>query len=87
MRGEGDLVFGLKVEALGAAFRRFREQAGISGLTFHDARHTAATWLVRDSRLNAFELCRIMGWTDPKMAMIYYQPAVGDLVKRLGGRR
>jgi integrase len=88
MRGfDPVFVFGLKSASLDAMFRKYRGRAGLHDLHFHDARHTAATWLVRDSQLNAFELCRVMGWTDPKMALVYFQPSVDDLVKRMAGRK
>lgn len=77
------LVFGLKVKSLDAMFRKYRDRAGLSGFTFHDSRHTAATWLVKYGSLNVLELCKIMGWTDPKMAMIYFNPTALDLLARM----
>lgn len=81
------MVFGLRAASLDAMFRKYRERAGLSGFTFHDSRHTAATWMVKYSQLNVLELCKIMGWTDPKMVMIYFNPDPAELVRRLSGRR
>ncbi len=81
------LVFGLKAASLDAMFRKYRVRAGLSGFTFHDARHTAATWMVKYGQLNVLELCKIMGWTDPKMVMVYFQPDPAELVRRLSGRK
>lgn len=84
MRGfDPEMVFGVKPQTLDAMFRKYRSRAGLSGFTFHDTRHTAATWLVSRSRLNPFELCKIMGWSDPKMAMIYFNPTAKDLLKKM----
>lgn len=84
MRGfDPDIVFGLKVNSLDAMFRKYRKRAGLEGFTFHDARHTAATWMVKYSKLNVLELCKIFGWTDPKMAMVYFQPTTKDLLEKM----
>lgn len=82
-----ELVFGIKKQSLDAMFRKYRVRAGVDGFTFHDTRHTAATWFVRTGSVNVLELCKIMGWTDPKMAMIYFNPTPKDLKRRLETRR
>ncbi|MER1940610.1 site-specific integrase [Castellaniella sp. FW104-16D08] len=83
MRGWDDrLVFGLKPQSLDALYRKHRQRAGLSGFTFHDTRHTAATMLAK--RVDVLTLCKIMGWTDPKMAMVYYNPAVSTIAGMLG---
>ena len=74
-------VFGFSAGTLDADFRRYRAAAGLAGFTFHDARHTAATWLSR--KVDVLTLCKIFGWTDPKMAMVYYNPDASDIVKML----
>lgn len=81
------LVFGLKAASCDAMFRKYRERAELSGFTFHDARHTAATWMVKFGQLNVLELCKVFGWTDPKMAMIYFNPDPAELAKRMTGRK
>jgi integrase len=57
---DDDRVFGLTASTLDALFRRYRDRAGLSGFTFHDSRHTAATWLAR--RLDVLTLCKVFGW-------------------------
>ena len=88
MRGYDPLtVFGIKPQSLDAMFRKFRDRSGVGDYTFHDSRHTAATWMVANGSINVLELCKIFGWTDPKMAMVYFQPSVKDMKKRLETRR
>lgn len=78
------LVFGLTSQTLDALFRRHRDRAGLAGFTFHDARHTAATRLAMSRRVDVLELCRIMGWKNPKQAMTYFNPTASQLAARLG---
>lgn len=83
MRGFDDvLVFGIKAQTLDAMFRKYRARAGLSGFTFHDCRHTAATMLAR--RVDVLTLCKIMGWSNPKMAMVYYNPGASTMAAMLG---
>jgi integrase len=83
MRGWDErMVFGVPVKSLDAQFRKYRERAGLSGFTFHDSRHTAATWMAR--KLDVLDLCKAFGWADPKHAMIYYNPTASDIAKRMG---
>lgn len=82
MRGwDEELVFGLRSQTLDALFRRYRQRAGLEGFTFHDSRHTAATWLAR--KLEVLDLCKMFGWSNPKMAMVYYNPTAEDIADRL----
>lgn len=82
MRGfDAEFVFGLKTASLDAMFRKYRQRAGLEGFTFHDTRHTAATWLAR--RLHILDLCRMFGWGNPSMAMIYYNATASDIAKLL----
>ncbi|MCL2344228.1 MAG: site-specific integrase [Desulfobulbus sp.] len=82
MRGFDDrLVFGIKSQTLEALFRKYRQRAGLSGFTFHDARHTAATWIA--GKVDVLTLCKIFGWTSPNMAMVYYNPKASDIAKIL----
>lgn len=82
MRGwDASSVFGLTTQTLDAMFRKYRDKAGLSGFVFHDSRHTAATMLAK--RLHVLELCKVFGWSDPKMAMVYFNPDVSDLAKKL----
>jgi integrase len=60
-RGWDDvMVFGLTTATLDALFRKYRQRAGLSGFTFHDSRHTAATWIA--PQIDVLTLCKIMGW-------------------------
>jgi len=82
MRGfDDDLVFGLKSQTLDALFRRARDKAGLSGFVFHDSRHTAATNIAK--KVDVLTLCKIFGWSDPKQALVYYNPKAADLAKML----
>jgi integrase len=82
MRGwNRHLVFGVKSQTLDATFRKAKSSAGIDGVTFHDSRHTAATWLAQ--KIEVLDLCKMFGWSDPRMAMVYYNPTASDIAKRL----
>ena len=82
MRGlDETFVFGISSELLDAVFRRYRKLAKLDGFTFHDSRHTAATRIAQ--KLHVLDLCKMFGWTDPKRAMIYYNPSADDLAARL----
>ena len=84
MRGfDSVLVFGVGAASRDALFRKYRKRAGLAGFTFHDARHTAATWLVKYSRLNAFELCKIFGWQKTDQALTYFNPTPRDLAAKM----
>lgn len=75
------LVFGLKSPTLDAIFRRARIRAGLEGFTFHDSRHTAATWLA--PRMDVLDLCKMFGWTNPQQAMTYYNPTASQIAARI----
>lgn len=85
LRGwDDDFVVGIKTATLDAMFRKYRARAGVSGFTFHDSRHTAATWIAQ--KLAVLDLCKMFGWSNPKMAMVYYNPTASDISKRLSVR-
>lgn len=85
MRGwDSATVFGISAQTLDAIFRRCRARAGLSGFTFHDARHTAATRIAR--RLDVLDLCKMFGWSNPRQAMAYYNPTAGEIASRLRPR-
>lgn len=82
MRGwDEEMVFGVKAATLDALFRKYRSRAGLEGFTWHDTRHTAATMVSK--KVNVLDLCKIFGWTDPKMAMVYYNPHAETLADLL----
>ncbi len=82
MRGFDSVqVFGLKPQTLDAMFRRAKKRAGIDGVHFHDARHTAATWMCK--KVDLLTLCKIFGWKNTSQALTYYNPKAGDIAKML----
>ena len=74
-------VLGLSSQTLDALFRRYRQRAGLSGFTFHDARHTAATLLAR--RLDVLTLCKMFGWKSTSQALTYYNPTPAQIKRML----
>lgn len=85
MRGfDRELVFGLTPQTLDTLFRRARDKSGLSGFTFHDSRHTAATWIGKSGKLNLMELCKTFGWRDTRHALVYFNPSAADLSAKLG---
>lgn len=78
MRGfDSKSVFSVSSESRDALFRRARDNAGLSGFTFHDARHTAATWISR--KVDVLTLCKIFGWSSTTQALTYYNPKAHDV--------
>lgn len=77
------LVFGLSSQSLDANFRKYRDRAGLSGFTFHDSRHTAATRLAMSGKVEAMQLCRMFGWKNLKQAMVYFNPTASQLAALL----
>lgn len=74
-------VFGMTSQTLSALFMRARDRAGLSGFTFHDSRHSAATWLAQ--QVHVLDLCRIFGWSNTGRALTYYNPKASDIAKRI----
>ena len=75
----GGKVFGYSdSNGLGHAFARACERAGISGLTFHDLRHEAASRFA--PQMPVATLAKVMGWRTIQMAMRYYNPTASELV-------
>ena len=70
-------VFSVKSGSRDTLFRKARAKAGLSGFTFHDARHTAATWISR--KVDVLTLCKIFGWSDTSQALTYYNPKAHDI--------
>jgi integrase len=82
MRGwDPERVFALRRQTLDALFRKLRARAGLSGFTFHDTRHTAATMISR--KVDVLTLCKIFGWKDLKRSLTYYNPTASEIAKRL----
>ena len=82
MRGfDDEKVFGVEVSVLDATFRRYRDRAELSGFTFHDTRHTAATRMAQI--LHVLDLCKVFGWSNTGRALTYYNPSGADIAARL----
>lgn len=62
-------------------FSRLCVECGIEGLTFHDLRHTACTRIAK--KLTLLQLCKMMGWRDPRHALIYYNETPDDIALKL----
>lgn len=87
MRGfDSKFVFGIKTASLDAMFRKYRQRAGLSGFTWHDTRHTAATWIGRSGKIELLEFCRMFGWKDPKLALVYFNATASDIAKRFDAK-
>ena len=84
MRGYHDTsVFNVTAGAIDVQFRQARTRARLTGFTFHDSRHTAATRIGMSRKLSLEQLCVMFGWSDPKMAMIYFNPTPSDIADLL----
>jgi integrase len=82
MRGwDADTVFGMSPGTRDALFRRARDRAGLSGFTFHDARHSAATRMAQ--KLHILDLCKAFGWSNLNQATGYYNPTAAQIAGRL----
>lgn len=70
-----------------AVFRSARAREGLSGFTFHDARHCAATRIGatvgQPGKLSFPQFCRVFGWRDPKYALVYVNPSAAELADLL----
>lgn len=86
MRGfDKQKVFLLSPSTLDSLYRKAKSRAKIEGVTFHDARHTAATMMAK--QLRVLDLCKAFGWSNPKYAMIYYNPKAKDIADMLNRKQ
>ena len=76
-----DGVFNLKASQIDSQYRAARDKAVTDGLRFHDLRHTAVTRLAK--KLDVMALARMIGHTNLKTLLIYYNPSADDLADRL----
>lgn len=74
-------VFTMPQASAGVIYKRAMQLAEISGLTFHDLRHTATTRLA--GKLDMLDLARMTGHRDPRNLLIYYNPKPHDIAKKL----
>lgn len=79
--GSNQSVFELKTQTVDSLFRKGKAACGLSGVTFHDSRHTAATMISR--KVDVLTLCRIFGWSNTSQALTYYNPKAKDIAKLL----
>lgn len=77
----GEFIIPVQSQTLDTIFRRHRQKLGLAGFVFHDARHTAATRMAK--KVDVLTLCKIFGWTNPSMAMVYYNPTASEISRRL----
>lgn len=62
-------------------FRKAKDIAGVTGVTFHDSRATALTRLSK--KLGVLELARMVGHRDPRSLMIYYRESATNIAAKL----
>lgn len=78
---KADPVFGLSSRQLDVLFRKSRDKANVVGLTFHDSRHAAITALSK--KLDVLDLARMVGHSDIRQLMTYYNESAENIAKRL----
>jgi integrase len=72
----------LRADNVSQIFRKAVKRAGISDLTFHDARHEATVFLSR--KLDVLELAKVGGWRDVKVLLnTYYAVSPSALAAKL----
>ncbi|MHB1512943.1 MAG: site-specific integrase [Acidiferrobacter sp.] len=76
-------VWGMRPDSISQAFERVCKAAGITGLTFHDLRHEAASRL-GERGFSALEVAAITGHKTMQMVKRYTHFRAEDLVGRLG---
>jgi len=74
-------VFTVSSDSFDQLFRKLKTKAGVEGFTFHDTRHTAVTRLA--SKLSVLELARMVGHSDPRSLMWYYNATAEQLAAKL----
>lgn len=75
-------VFAMTPSQLDANWRQLKKKAKVVGLTFHDSRHAAITQLAQ--KVEVMDLARIVGHTDLKMLLRYYNRSAEDIADLLG---
>lgn len=79
---EGAPLFNLVPASRDALFRKARNKACITDLTFHDTRHEAITRLAK--KLQPLDLARMTGHTNLQELMTYYNESASSIAQRLG---
>lgn len=71
----------LTAGSISSLFARLCDELKIRGLTFHDLRHLACVRL--SAKLELMELCKMMGWKDPRHALVYYSKGAEAIADKL----
>ena len=88
LRGlDNEHVLPITTQTLDATIRKARAKGGLSGFTFHDTRHTAATRIGatvgQPGRLSFPEFCAVFGWKSANFALVYVNPSAATLAGKL----
>ena len=78
-----DRLFGLSDSSRDALWRKYRDKTNIVDLHWHDTRHEACTRLASKKKMNVLALARMLGMTDLKKLMIYFNETPEEIAKRL----
>lgn len=65
----------MSTRAITGRVKTLGESIGVAGLSAHDCRHYAATYLAKVKKKDVAELMDIFGWTSPAMAVVYVEQA------------
>ena len=80
-------VFAVAPQSRDALWRAARARAKLSGFTFHDVRHTAATWVARDvdkpGKISFPQFIKMFGWSNDTQALKYVNPNAAELADLL----
>ena len=74
-------IFPVSSGSMCVLFRRMRDRAGITGLTFHDTRHEAITRLSK--HLGVLPLARMVGHSNINQLMTYYNPTTNEIANMI----
>jgi len=75
-------LFGLTAARLDPLFRKYRDRAELD-FRFHDARHTFTTRVAQSGKVDPLSLSKILGHSDPRMTLVYYNPQTAHLADLL----
>lgn len=77
-----EMCFPVSSSSLDALFRKARDKAKIVDLTFHDARHQAATTMAAVRKLTPYQLALVLGHRTLKHVMIYYNEDIHEIAMK-----
>jgi integrase len=78
---EAETVFGITPAVIDGNFRKYKKQAMVEGLTFHDMKHEACTRLAKYMKIE--DLARNVGTRDLRTLMLYYNPTAAEIAVNL----